>query len=146
MPYVLKPLGERFERLYIPEPNSGCWLWLGDVDRKGYGEINLGTGVSGKRKRRAAHIVGYNLYRGPVLTGFELDHLCRNLLCVNPDHLEAVTHEENVRRGMSPGAIVARTNICMAGHEMTEANTYWSRGQRWCKECRRRRDRKRKRK
>lgn len=88
MPYKLKPLEVRFERLYIPEPNSGCWLWLGDLDRKGYGELNLGTGISGKRKRRGAHIVGYELERGPVPEGLELDHLCRTPICVNPDHLE----------------------------------------------------------
>lgn len=132
----IKPLALRFAQLHIPEPNSGCWLWLGEIDRKGYGQINLGNATSGKRKRRMAHAVAYELHCTPIPRGLELDHLCRNTLCVNPDHLEPVTHKENVRRGMAHGAIVARTNTCMRGHALTDSNTYWSRGRRWCRACR----------
>src|SRR4051812_42006005 len=138
----VKPLAVRFQKLYVLEPRSGCWLWQGETDRHGYGQINLGA-TSGKRKRRGAHIVGYELHRGAVPDGLELDHLCRNPLCVNPDHLEPVTHRDNVLRGISPGAMATRNNMCMRGHLFTDTNTYWSRGQRWCLECRRMRDRKR---
>lgn len=72
-----------------------CWQWLGSVDRRGYGQVAMGVGLSPKR----VHIVVWEQLVGPVPAGLELDHLCRNTGCCNPDHLEPVTHLENVRRG-----------------------------------------------
>jgi HNH endonuclease len=91
-----RTLQQRFDEKWIPEPNSGCWLWLGASTegdpRYDYGVIR----VEGRTVR--AHRVSYELARGPVPNRLELDHICRNSYCVNPDHLEAVTHEENLRR------------------------------------------------
>lgn len=72
----------------IPEPNSGCWLWLLSVGSHGYGQSG----------RTTAHRVSHEAFRGPIPEGYEVDHLCRNKLCVNPDHLEAVPPVENQRR------------------------------------------------
>jgi len=73
---------------------KGCWVWLG-AKTHGYGTIGV------KRKTRYAHIYFYEQSGGCLPDGYELDHLCRNTLCVNPDHMEAVTHAENNRRGRS---------------------------------------------
>lgn len=78
------------------EPSPGletpCWRWLGALDPDGYGQVSV------RGKTRQAHFASYENERGRVPEGLELDHLCRNRACVNPEHLEEVTHEVNVRR------------------------------------------------
>lgn len=91
MPYLPRP----FDHFYIPEPNSGCWLWIGsERESGGYGFI-VRNGRS-----TAAHRVSYEMAKGPIPEGLVIDHLCRVHCCVNPDHLEAVTQLVNVRRGL----------------------------------------------
>jgi hypothetical protein len=68
-----------------------CWVWTGALDKDGYGQVS----VQGKTKQ--AHWASYENERGPVKDGLELDHKCENRPCVNPAHLQEVTHEENVR-------------------------------------------------
>lgn len=72
---------------------KGCWNWLTNLDDKGYGKITINN------RRTRAHIYYYEQKYGEVPEGLELDHLCRNKRCCNPDHLEAVTGIVNVRRG-----------------------------------------------
>jgi hypothetical protein len=72
-----------------------CWLWTGYRYPLGYGKFSVGT------EQGYAHIWSFRLHIGPVPDGKELDHLCRNPSCVNPNHLEPVTHRENVLRGKS---------------------------------------------
>ena len=113
---------------------TGCWLWLASKG-KGYGKFSMP-----RQSPVEAHRMAYILVHGAVPDGLELDHLCRNTLCVNPAHLEAVTHTENVRRG-------ARGNLithCPQGHPYTEDNTYTkpNRNSRQCRECSRIRKRK----
>jgi len=72
---------------------DNCWEWTGCKDSGGYGQV----GIKGKMK--PAHVISYNYFKGSIPKGLELDHLCRNKACVNPDHLEPVTHQENVKRG-----------------------------------------------
>lgn len=107
---------------------SGCWLWTGFVDRKGYGVIGVGG-----RKLSKAHRFSYERFVGPVPDGMQLDHLCRVRNCVNPSHLEPVTNRENVIRGNA--ARPAKTH-CKNGHPYKE-NLYLNpRGHRECMKCR----------
>ncbi len=129
-----------------------CWIWTGARNdrRGGYGTF----GVSHVTKKYA-HRVAYELAIGPIPAGLVIDHLCRVHDCVNPFHMEAVAHKENVRRGEGVGvvglaALVDRQKsktLCPAGHPYAGDNLIVSpRGNgeyRRCLECtlRRRRER-----
>jgi hypothetical protein len=121
---------QRFEAKYTPEPNSGCWLWLGSGLPAGYGQMWNGDTVE------AAHRISYKLFRGEIPQGLEIDHKCRVRCCVNPDHLELVTHKENMRRGCGEMGLNARKTHCKRGHAFDEKNTYWNKnGGRFCRAC-----------
>lgn len=109
------PLRDRLLCKIAVDP-SGCWLWTASVDLHGYGRINA------HGRTRVAHRTLYEELRGPVPEGLTLDHLCRVRRCVNPDHLEPVTHAENVRRGEA-GAHNKRKTHCKHGHEFTTETT-----------------------
>lgn len=89
------PAVERWKYSYKVDEKTGCWIWqrAGSVEFGGYGGISNGRG-----NFTAAHKFVYEQVVGPVPDGLELDHLCENKGCVNPEHLEPVTHSENVRR------------------------------------------------
>jgi len=109
------------------EPGCGdddCWRWGGFVDSGGYGRTYW------KGESWAAHRVAYELERGMIPAGLFLDHLCRNRACVNPDHLEPVSHQENMRRGAR-----AQQTHCKNGHPFDEENTYRSKRSRHCRIC-----------
>ncbi len=109
-----------------------CWPWQG-YTVKGYGYFSLG----GYAKVRA-HRYSYEQLVGPILEGLEIDHLCRVPVCVNPAHLEAVTHRENVLRGNSPSALASKVTHCPQGHPYDEVNTLFrTLGWRECRICRR---------
>jgi hypothetical protein len=109
----------------------GCWEWRGPKASTGYGQIGS------RNRKRYAHRLAWEMLVGPIPDGTEIDHLCRNQMCVNPMHLEPVPHRENVRRGMSPSGMNARKATCLRGHPYDEANTYYrpdGKG-RFCRVC-----------
>ena len=140
-------LSERFwARVDITD---GCWLWTG-ASLRGYGKMWSGTYTpAGHPKTMHVHRYSYELHVGLIPEGMDLDHLCRNRLCVRPDHLQPVTRRENIARGESIIARQIKQTHCIHGHEFTEENTYRHRGHRYCRTCRedvsRRRRRKRQR-
>ena len=109
---------------YSLDSVNGCWEWGGYRDEKGYGQ---------KRHRGRvdkAHRWAYETFVAPIPAGLEIDHLCRNRGCVNPAHLEPVTHQENLRRATS------LITHCPAGHPYDEANTcHGADGRRSCRAC-----------
>lgn len=83
---------DRFHPKYSIDEND-CWIWNAALNQKGrYGTFNY------RGRCRYAHQAAYIMFKGNVPDGLEIDHVCQNTYCVNPDHLEAVTHLENVRR------------------------------------------------
>ena len=121
--------------------HSPCWIFTGGSNGRGYGKVSVGYEALGTKDKRSAHHVTYLAFQGYIDEGLELDHLCRVPRCVNPGHLEAVSHRENIMRGSAPGAVRAKSasiTHCKRGHEYTPANTYVgtsSRGYR-CRACR----------
>lgn len=111
-------------------PDLGrCWIWLGNINGHGYGVFSRG---------RNACTESFELYKGKLAPGYEPDHLCRIRACINPDHLEAVTHRENLLRGDGVAAINAAKTHCPRGHELVLGNLVSAqlrRGQRYCLTC-----------
>jgi hypothetical protein len=105
-------LRQRIESKFIPEPNSGCFLWLGYLNDKGYAKIRIGNQL------QFVHRVYYEMERGPIPAGTVTDHLCKVKCCVNPAHLEMVTSQVNGQRAGRP-----RQFYCLQGHEFTPENT-----------------------
>ena len=114
-----------------------CWNWIArHTANGGYGTIQIG-GRAGSFVR--AHRYAYELLAGPIPAGLQIDHLCRNRLCVNPAHLEPVTQQENIARGDAGAHYGSRTH-CKWGHPFDETNTgYRKNGGRYCRACARRR-------
>lgn len=133
---------ERFMSHVEMVTESGCWIWMAKICVKGYGRFGLGN-RPGKRLSqgtvsRSAHVVAYELIRGSVPDGLELDHLCRVRCCVNPWHLEAVTHKVNCDRGTAVIVNTARNRSkthCPRGHEYSQENTFVTQGGRKCRAC-----------
>jgi HNH endonuclease len=121
----------RQEKIYV-EPNTGCWLWIGSWSAKGYGQVQI---RSKRRGPHEVHKVIYEFFCGPVATGFDLHHRCQTRCCVNPDHLQVLTHSEHVRltRSLEP-----RPTHCRRGHPFDAENTsITTTGAYQCKICRR---------
>ena len=109
---------------------SGCWEWVGGMSDVGYGLY------TNKKKTMGAHRMMFMRSGGVIPEGMVLDHLCRNRACVRPDHLEVVTHRENLLRGEGKCAKLARKTHCVRGHLLpTKPNKDRGHGERRCWEC-----------
>lgn len=128
------PLAERLWRRV--DATGDCWTWTGYLAKTGYGQIADKPGPMAY-----THRVAWESLVGPIPDGMQLDHLCRNRACVNPDHLEQVASAVNTLRGHGPSARAARRQTCAQGHPYSDENTYRHPKQRMCRVCRRERDR-----
>lgn len=100
-----------------------CWIWQASLDSKGYAQFTY----KGKNKR--GHRVAFELMKGGLIGGMDLDHLCRNRACVKPEHLEQVTRSTNLRRGE---LWQSKKTHCPKGHSYDYID---NRGARRCKPC-----------
>jgi len=127
---------ERFWTKVVKGTSGECWIWTGGHSTNGYGTFYDGT------RNTSPHRYSYLTFIGDIPMGLELDHTCQVKGCVNPGHLEAVTHRENLLRAKGPAGDNARKTHCKRGHEYTQANTYIyvePKGypHRMCRECNR---------
>lgn len=107
LPTITTPLPPRFLVKVLTDAATGCWNWIGALRTKEYKNTVYAYGTF-SRDGRPDHIVlahrfSYEKYVGPVPDGLEIDHVCQNKLCVNPEHLEAVTHQVNCQRRSKSG-------------------------------------------
>ena len=128
---TIKKFEWSFDRRFmsrVEKTEHGCWVWLGAKMRNGYGQLVVG-GV-----HYAAHRYAYQELVGAIPAGLDLDHLCRNRACTNPDHLEPVTRSENPLRGLKRTHNLEKTH-CPSGHEYSDENTYVNGDRRQCRAC-----------
>lgn len=114
-----------------------CWEWLGNKNGNGYGQFKKFGQVI------RLHKFSYEFFKGRVPKGLEIDHLCRIRHCFNPNHLEAVTHQENILRGNVVGSNKGHHSKthCPQGHEYNEKNLVKSAKWRTCRICKNKRNR-----
>ncbi len=120
-------LEERFWRCVQKDPGDGCWHWTGSKDSRPYGQVLMSC-VGGKRVRKVAHRVSWEDIHGlAVPKGLVLDHICKNTLCVRPDHLRPVTQADNCTVLARPTPFMANKakTECKYGHPFVEGNFVW---------------------
>ncbi len=129
------PLTERLMKYVRVE--GDCWTWTGAIGKDdGYGRVSYGHANS-----KLAHRIAHMAFIGPIPEGLELDHLCRNRACINPEHLEPVTRSTNLKRGLAETSPQFRNywaskTHCPRGHPYDLINTHFDKyGHRFCREC-----------
>jgi hypothetical protein len=145
---VLKPIKsdvERLEEKYVPEPMSGCWIWLGAIHSSGYGLVQR------NKRNIQAHRESWRVFRGSFDESLKVLHKCDNRTCINPNHLFLGTQQDNIADMIAKGrfarstwtALLAKTardkreaTHCKRGHIRSVENLSVDRhGFRHCKEC-----------
>lgn len=121
---------DRFEQNYVPEPMSGCWLWLNSTSKTGHGSFRMNG------KRPSAHSASYQLHKGTVPKGLCVRHRCDIPSCVNPDHLELGTWADNNRdRATRGGHVDHWKGSCKKGHDLDTHGYHRPNGTRFCASC-----------
>lgn len=130
--YAKRSVLDRFMAKVDTAGPNGCWLWIASLNNQGYGQFKL---TPKPLNTVGAHRVALMLFRGIAITPrrtlsgtMSVDHLCRNRRCVNPDHLEYVSQQENVRRALFK-------SHCKHGHLFDAVNTYVIKRRRQCRVC-----------
>jgi hypothetical protein len=139
--YEMKSPFDRFMEKFKVNQKTGCWIWTGTHSGAGYATLFLYK-IKGTNKsiRVYAHRLSYTIFVGDIPPDKEIDHLCRVRNCVNPTHLQLVSHRENMLLGETIAAINASRTHCPKGHPYDAKNTHISkRGDRMCKTCSRNR-------
>ncbi len=124
--------------ILIPKLDTPCWNWIGHGNQGGYGRLRFNT------EMLLSHRFLYELFIGKIPNGKQLNHICRNRRCCNPEHLEPVTNQENVGRGLTPilKGWNAKKTHCANGHPYSKDNTILkSNNKRVCRICRSANDR-----
>lgn len=116
-----------------------CWYWTAAKTKAGYGMYSI------KHKLIYAHRYSYQMFVGELVANMELDHLCKNRDCVNPEHLEQVTHKENVKRGEALPHLMAKIEsrrnqqYCVRGHSLLDKSNIYNPPKRpkirYCRKC-----------
>lgn len=119
---------ERFWNKVEIQPN-GCWDWVGAITNRGYGLFN------DEIKLKLVHRLSYEINKGKIPAGLQIDHLCRNRKCVNPEHLEVVTQKENMMRGFGLASMYSKRSHCKRGHPLVKENLGKWRNSRDCLIC-----------
>ena len=126
---------ERFYSKVDRDGPGGCWRWIGGTfpaNSARYGSFNF------RKKTITAHRMSFILSKGEIPVGLHVDHICRNTLCVNPDHLRAISPKENVLIGVGVTAVNHRKTKCGRGHSLSAENLILNRrGHRECRQCKR---------
>lgn len=119
----------------IVDTETNCWNWIGSRSGR-YSDFYLDN------KKMAAHRLMYFIFNFELDDSLSIDHLCRNTHCVNPKHLEQVTHRENVLRGVGPTAINSKKDACKNGHKFSGEKIRVFKNSRKCLTCKSDYDRK----
>lgn len=127
--------------LGLARKTDSCWIWSGSVTRKnGYGQVSY------KSTHYGAHRFFYEHFIGKIPKGMQIDHLCKNPLCVNPKHLECVTPKENLLRSSNFISTNIKKEVCNYGHPLSGLNLYTNKSirgnRRICRICATRRKKK----
>lgn len=127
------PAIDRFMNYALPEPNSGCWLWMAQIKPNGYGAF-----YDENQNLWYAHRYSYTVHKGAIPSHLVVHHKCSVRSCVNPDHLEIITQSQNVKHGIEKSKIHNKSKThCPYGHEYTNDNILLYRGGRYCRACKR---------
>lgn len=132
---MVKTLQQRFwSKVELKESGliTDCWEWTACKDNDGYGRLYVS-----KNKNILPHRLSYELFNNKISKNKEIDHLCSNPSCVNPAHLESVTHKENLERSNNIGLHLKSKKECPKGHPYSGDNlTIDNAGSRRCRICR----------
>lgn len=127
-PKVFAYFFERIKR----DKETKCWNWVGALGATKYGTATI------DRQAISAHRLSYLLFNGNLEPTLDIDHLCKNIVCVNPEHIRQTSRKENNLNSTSPSRAHALKTHCAKGHEYSLENTYRNptNGSRGCRICR----------